>query len=267
MLTNIAVGILLSSLMGLGGYYKRALSKSGVLGAIIVGTCIFGFGGWVWGVLLVTFFVSSSALSFFRKSQKGAVEKRFDKGSRRDIGQALANGGVGAVIALLSATWPAPLWWAAFLGSMGTVNADTWATELGILSKATPRLITTGQAVPTGTSGGITLWGTAASLAGGLIIGLVGRLLSPSQSAVGGLMVIIAGVGGLMGALLDSLLGATLQAQYTCSTCGLDTEKSICCGQPTDHRAGFAWLNNDMVNFVSSIGGATVAVGIFVLFT
>ena len=258
MLENLTVGIILSSLMGFGGYYKQSLSESGVVGAIVVGTSIFGFGGWVWGVLLVTFFVSASALSTFKKGAKAAVAEQFDKGSRRDLGQALANGGLGALLAVLSAVWPAPLWWWAFLGAMGTVNADTWATELGVLSRQQPRLITTGKIVPAGTSGGLTMLGTLAALGGGSLIGLVAWLLTD-----GGLsLVVVAGIGGLAGALIDSLLGATVQTIYRCAVCGQETERVECCQQPTSLQRGWGWLRNDWVNFISSIGGAGVAIGL-----
>jgi len=258
--SNLALGIVLSVAMGVGGYYKRALSKSGLVGAMVVGTTIFGLGGWRWGALLITFFVSSSLLSAFKKGQKAAVAEKFDKGSRRDLGQTLANGGLGAALAVLSALWPHPLWWFAFLGALGTVNADTWATELGVLSKQQPRLITTGRPVPPGTSGGLTLNGTLASLAGGALIGAVAWALSGGTQPAG--LILIAGLGGLTGALVDSLLGATLQALYRCDRCGEETEKKICCAQPTQPSRGLPWLNNDWVNFISSGAGALVALGL-----
>ncbi len=111
MLVDLALGIVLSSLMGFGGYYKKALSKSGLVGAIIVGTAIFGFGGWLWGALLITFFVASSLLSSFKKARKTTFAEKFDKGSQRDLGQALANGGAGALIAILSLIWRSSTWW------------------------------------------------------------------------------------------------------------------------------------------------------------
>jgi uncharacterized protein (TIGR00297 family) len=256
-LLNLAVGVALSSLIGLGGYYKGALSASGAVGAIIVGTAIFGFGGWVWGAVLIIFFVSSSLLSSFRKGQKADVAEKFDKDSRRDLGQALANGGLGAGLAAASAIWPSPLWWFAFLGALGAVNADTWATELGVLSKQMPRLISSGAPVPAGTSGGVTWIGTLAALSGGLLIGLAAWVLGGINAGLG--IILAGGVGGLAGALFDSLLGATLQAIYRCRVCRQETEKRFCCGQLTRHSRGLVWLNNDLVNFISSIVGALAA--------
>ena len=273
MLLNFALGLALSALMGLGGYYKAALSKSGVVGAIIIGTTIFALGGWTWGALLIAFFVSSSFLSSFKKKDKAFVTKAFDKGSQRDLGQALANGGPGALMALLSVVWPAGWWWYAFLGAIGTVNADTWATELGILSRQTPRLLTNGKKVPAGTSGGVTVVGTLAALGGGLFIGLVAWglggvwLNGEALPAAGRPVVLIAGLGGLAGALFDSLLGATLQSMYRCDMCGQETERTACCAKPTRHLRGLPWLNNDWVNFSSAIMGALAALGVGWLLT
>lgn len=264
------LGFSLSILMGWGGYVKKALSKGGMIGAIIVGTAIFGLGGWLWGSLLIAFFISSSLLSFFKAANKEAVAAQFDKGSQRDFSQAMANGGVGAVITLLNTIWPGEGWWYAFLGAMGSVNADTWATELGILSEEQPRLITTGEIVPTGTSGGITILGTLAALAGGAFIGLVAWFLSiinqkltlKKRVSQPGRFITIAGLGGLAGALIDSWFGATEQAIYYCDICAKETEQKnhrVCGDTPTRALRGFYWFDNDAVNFISAIFGAFIA--------
>ncbi|MER3458690.1 MAG: DUF92 domain-containing protein, partial [Chloroflexota bacterium] len=86
-------GLAFSALLGGIGYWRGALSRSGVLGALIVGTLMYGFGGLSWAVLLVAFFASSSALSFYRQQDKISLTRKLAKGQRRDLGQALANGG------------------------------------------------------------------------------------------------------------------------------------------------------------------------------
>jgi uncharacterized protein (TIGR00297 family) len=167
MINQIVLALIFSGLIAALAYWRGSLAVSGALGALLVGTIIYGFGGWVWGVVLALFFVSSSLLSHYKEREKRAVAEKFDKGHRRDIGQVLANGGAGALVALLHGIFPSPLWLPLFLGTMATVTADTWATELGTLSKRPPRLITTGRVVPVGTSGGISLFGTAVSFVGG----------------------------------------------------------------------------------------------------
>ena len=269
MMGQLVLGLVLSALMGGLGYWRKALTVSGLIGAILVGTLIFGFGGWVWGLLLITFFVSSSWLSHYRQADKKDVAEKFAKGSRRDLGQALANGGLGAALAIVFARYPEPLLFAAFLGVMGTVNADTWATELGILSRVPPRMITTGEVVRPGTSGGVTWLGIWASVAGALLIGTMATALTQVASLLGGTgwslravsYPLVAVVGGVVGSLFDSLLGATVQGIYYCEHCARDTEgPDHYCGQTARLLRGWAWLNNDVVNLVaSSIGGLAAA--------
>ena len=224
LLARFGLGIVLSGLIAVAAYRRGSLSRSGVAGAMIVGTAIFGFGGWVWGTLLVTFFVLSSLLSHYNEAAKANLAEKFAKGHRRDLGQTLANGGAGALIAMAYWLHPHPALLAAFVGAMAAVNADTWATELGVLSRLPPRLVTTWQVVERGTSGGVSGLGTLAALVGALTIGLAALGFMTLDGLLGGAGYVPAGVGlrllpaallgGLSGSMFDSLLGATVQAIY-----------------------------------------------------
>lgn len=258
----LLIAFFISLLVAFLAYKRRSLSRSGAVSAILVGTLIFGFGGPVWGVLLGLFFISSSMLSHFKEAEKQAAAEKFDKGHQRDMGQVLANGGLGSLIAILSAFFPSPVWFPLYIGVMATVTADTWATELGTLSKRPPRLITNGRLVEVGTSGGVSLLGTLVSLTGGILIGLVAGLLSPELNILTGILT--GGLGGLLGSLFDSFLGATVQQIYYCDVCQKDTEKRIHkCGTQTRSLRGWSWLNNDRVNLLASILGALAAAGVW----
>jgi len=257
-------GFCLSLLIGLTGYRRGALSESGVIGALVTGTLIFGLGGWEWGILLIAFFVSSSLLSFYRSADKEALAEKFAKGHRRDLGQALANGGLAAALATASSLCAHKMWFIACVGALAAVNADTWATELGVLGRCPPRMITTGRQVEVGTSGGITRQGNVAALGGAFLIGAISgiSLLLLGEGWQSAAISLTAGtVGGMAGALTDSLLGATVQATYWCDTCHKETERTLHrCGQQTRLHRGWRWLNNDVVNFLASVAGALVAV-------
>lgn len=270
---QLAVGLLLSALVAWAGYRRDSLSRSGLWGAIVVGTLIFGLGGWPWGLLLIVFFISSSALSHYRVERKRAVADCFAKTGRRDLAQVLANGGLGALLAVGYALsgHSAPLLLFAFAGAMAAANADTWATELGVLSPTKPHLITNGEPVEPGTSGGITWLGGLASLVGAWLIGCLGLAFQMAQRWVGGLphnprlgwLPLVAALGGLAGSLIDSLLGATLQTTYYCPSCGKETERPIhSCGRQPIYVRGWHWLGNDWVNLLSSLAGALIAAGL-----
>jgi uncharacterized protein (TIGR00297 family) len=172
--------------------------------------------------------------------------------------QVLANGGLFAAAALLSLAAPWPGWPPLALGALATAAADTWATEVGTLASAPPRSILTLRPVAAGTSGGVTLQGTAAALAGAVGIGLLAALLGWDRGVSAA-----AAAGGFAGALADSLLGATVQARRWCDRCALATERSVHdCGGRTRPAGGLRWLDNDGVNVVSALVGALVALAL-----
>lgn len=237
------------------------LDRSGAWAAALLGTWVLGLGGWPWALLLLLFFGSSSLLSRAFKARKAGVEADFAKGGRRDWAQVAANGGVPALVLLLAVLgWiPAYSAWLAYAGALAAVNADTWATELGVLSPGLPRLITTGQPVARGSSGAISLLGSLASLLGGLLVGVVAVCFSAVELDWGAVVTI--GLAGLAGSFFDSLLGATVQAIYYCPSCDKATERHPLhsCGTGTTLQRGWPWLDNDWVNAISAALGAALA--------
>jgi len=263
---QLLLGFLLAALIGILAWRAKSLSSSGAWAAALTGGLIFGLGGWSWAILLLTFFISSSSLSKAFACRKIAVSEKFSKGSQRDWAQVLANGGLGASLAILHAISPEQPWiWVAFAGAMAAVNADTWATELGVLNPSPPRLITNGNVVERGASGAISPLGILAALGGSALIGIMAALFSIRMFPMGKnpLAVLAAAIiGGLAGTTFDSLLGATVQAIYYCPTCQKESERHPVhlCGTPTVPLRGWGWLNNDWVNFLASLAGALTAV-------
>ena len=264
-LPRIIAGFVLSFLIGGLAYRRRSLTRGGWLGAIISGTLTFGFGGWTWGLTLIAFFVTSSALSHFRQAHKQRLAgEKFEKGGQRDLLQALANGGAAGVLGLLYGFSAAAALLAAFAGIMATVTGDTWATELGVLSRHPPRLITTWRGVEPGTSGGITLLGTLAALAGALCIGLVMLIVAAAEHGTWLPWLLPAALlGGFAGSMTDSLIGATVQAIYRAPDAGETERRAGRDGTPNVLLRGWRWMNNDMVNFLSSLVGGAVALGVY----
>ena len=262
---SIALGLCLSSIIAWLAYRRQSLTPSGAFGAILTGSAIFGFGGLDWGLLLIAFFVSSSLLTRYKESAKAEAAEQFAKGGPRDVWQALANGGLAALVAVmygLTGSTHLPLLFA-FVGALAEANADTWATELGILSKQTPRMITTGKPVAPGTSGGVTRDGTLAALAGGAFIAALAavfRLIGGLTLGSAVMLLLVGSLAGWLGSLADSLLGATVQGIYFCDTCGKETERELHrCGTRTRLMRGWRAMNNDGVNFIGTLVGAVVA--------
>jgi uncharacterized protein (TIGR00297 family) len=263
---QLLLGFILAVLITYLAYRAHSLSRDGAFAAVFLGTLIFGLGGWQWAALLLTFFISSSALTRAFKNRKQGLDEKFSKGGQRDAGQVFGNGGVPAAFVVLHVIFPGQTWpWLGFAAALASVNADTWATELGVLNPAPPRLITDlGKRVEKGTSGGVSLWGTGAALLGAAAIGLLAALLFPAGSAPfgdRGLLFLLVTVSGLLASLFDSLLGATVQAMYLCPAHNKETEKHPLhtCGTPTVHVRGWKWLNNDGVNVACGAFGVLAA--------
>jgi uncharacterized protein (TIGR00297 family) len=259
---QIIYGFLLAVIIAYLAYRAHSLNKSGVFAATIVGTVIFGLGGWQWAVLLLIFFLTSSGLSRAFKNRKQELNEKFSKGHERDAGQVFGNGGLPTLFVFVHALYPDSIvGWVGFAAALAAVNADTWATELGVLNPSPPRMITDlKRRVEKGTSGGISFFGTFASLLGSALIAVPAALFTDQWS----LFPLIT-VSGLAGSLFDSLLGATVQAMYYCSTDKKETEKHPLhtCGTQTIQVRGWKWLSNDWVNFAcSAFGGLIALIGI-----
>ena len=245
---QILLGILLAAAVAALACRTRALTRSGALAAWGVGAVLFGVGGWAWAAALLTFFGTSTALSRWRRGAKERLG--YEKGGRRDAGQVLANGGVAALCALLPLIFPA--FGAShahllFLAALAAANADTWATEIGSALGGRPYDLRTGRPAAPGTSGAVSLPGTLAALAGAGLIGLFAGI-----GADWGVVT----AAGLAGSLLDSLLGATVQARWHDPTRPrLLTERP----QPGAPACGLRGINNDVVNALCTLGAVGLA--------
>jgi uncharacterized protein (TIGR00297 family) len=250
---RLIVGAVATGAVAICAYLARTLTKSGAFAAFLAGTIAIA-AGWSWGILLLALFISASAFSRYGEKRKAALLGGVvEKGGRRDATQVAANGSVFIAAAAGQLLSGDPRWMMLGIGALAASTADTWSTEIGTLRGGAPRLIVSGKRVPAGTSGGVTGAGLAGAL-GGAIFAAAGAALvrwPVSFAAVIG--------GGLAGAVGDSVLGATLQSKRWCERCGSSTERLIHdCGTATKHFAGWEWLDNDGVNFISTVIGGLV---------
>lgn len=244
-----AVGVSLSLGVAFAAYDARALTRGGALSAWIVGSVVFGTGHGAGAAALLTFFGTSTALSRWRRRSK--EDLGWEKTGRRDAGQVWANGGAATLCALLPLLTPAVSHdgaWVLFLAALAAANADTWATEIGAAVGGEPRLVTTGRRVPRGASGGVSAPGLAAALAGAGLIGLFALADGPRAA-------LAVTVAGFVGALFDSLLGATVQAQWR-DGAGRLTERPQAGQGPV---RGWRRLGNDWVNVLCTLAAVGTA--------
>lgn len=227
--------------------------------------------------LLLLFFLSSTVLTHYREQDKHRIEKDIhEKKGARDSFQVLANGGPALLMGTLSwlaSTASAHLQAALLLAAAGALaasNADTWASELGVLSRRQPVYILSRRPVQTGLSGGVTRTGTLAALAGGCFIALAYGVLNLTDFLTGdplhilkslGLKILLITGAGFLGSVIDSVLGETLQALYQHHSHHHLTEQPHEDGRPNRLKRGWPWLNNDWVNLLSSLLSAALLCG------
>lgn len=255
MIERALIGCVLAGAVAWWARTAGSLTTNGAVMATVVGGITVA-AGWSWGVLLMVFFFSSSALSRWRASVK---ERRtggiVQKGGARDAVQVLANGGVFAAAALGHLNAPSDLWLAIAGGALAAAAADTWATEIGTAVGGTPRSIRTFAPVLAGESGGITLEGSLSSIAGAAVLAATGLSMGWPRSVVYSMF-----FGGVAGSLADSVLGATLQERRRCVRCGAGTERLMhTCGGETRVVGGVPGFGNDLVNLASVAFGGAVA--------
>jgi uncharacterized protein (TIGR00297 family) len=254
----ILIVIVISFIISAISLKVKFLTFGGCIAQFVLAVLILGLGGIKWTVPIVTFFFLSSILSKIRSRKNKDVEKYFEKPGRRDQWQVIANGGIGGVLVVINYFFYSELLYLIYVSSLAAVCADTWATEIGTLKKARTFNILNFEPVEQGVSGGISAIGTMGSVLGAFIIPV------SSVSFISGnyfYSVLMVAISGILGSLTDSLLGASIQAQYLCIICGKITEHKIHCDKTATINKGFRWINNDVVNFISACAG-----GIFIVF-
>lgn len=265
-MVNIVIGFIFSFVIAFAGYKKESLSLNGGVSAVILGTALYYFGGLFFSVILVAFFISSSILTKYKKGLKKTLEDINEKGGKRDYVQVIANSLLGFIFALLFFISKNHVFILAYATAFASSNADTWASELGVLSKSDPISIISFKKIERGMSGGVSFLGTIASALGAGFIGViftVGYILIYGINSSWIKLFILCSLCGFIGSLVDSLIGSTVQAKYKCIVCDKYTEKKIHHGKATTHIEGIMFINNDVVNFTSGFIASITAIALY----
>lgn len=222
------------------------------------------------GGVLLAFYFSGSKLTKLKEKVKKSLDENYKPGGRRDASQVLASSFIGTVLALvwlvreleqqssviIGEDRMTRFLLATYLGNYACCTADTWASELGVLSKSDPILITTLKRVPAGTNGGITLLGIIASISGGGFIGMIYYLFTYFTSHPQAVWIPFSMLMGLFGSLVDSFLGATIQTTYynqeLRQICAVSSQKAH------RHISGRNICSNEAVNFLSALTTAII---------
>jgi len=255
-IVQFLAGLTIAGLVSLASVRFRLLTRGGGLAAMAVGTMVFGLGGIPWSLPLLAFFVLSSLVSRipWRSRTGGWLDEFYQKGSRRDAWQVIANGGVAMVIVALAYLDLISHGYLLFGATLAAAAGDTWGTEVGGRVGGRTMSIATLKQVPPGTSGGISCAGTLACLIGS---GTVGLAAHPWYTSSLDLLVVVGC--GCIGTVVDSIVGSTLQRRDRCSVCGMVGERTEHCGVPTHYDRGLRYVDNDIVNLIATLSAALAA--------
>ncbi|MBY6035498.1 DUF92 domain-containing protein [Fictibacillus nanhaiensis] len=241
---------------------NKMLTPDGGIAAFFTGLFIFLSFQWQGLVILGLFFLTSSLLTKWKKNVKrdpDAVNSEYVKG--RNARQVFANGGTASLAAAGQLIHPDPVWFIMYAAAFATATADTWASEIGVLSKRRPFHLKEWRKVERGLSGAVSTLGTFAAILGASVIGLSYQLLYEPVALTIIITIITA---GFLGNFADTLIGAWLEQKFYCSICKRETEEIVHCHSKTVKIFGYSWATNNFVNFSATIVGALIAGGTYI---
>ena len=277
-----------------GSIKTKTLTVGGAFAAFLVGTLI-SLCGYEYFIILASFFFSSSkATNIHKQIKTKLLGKTYLKDKQRNAFQVFSKSLFPSLICLIiyknygkgmnlfnsenNAKSKYKLFLdGLFIGFFESANADTWASELGISSTNLPILILNGfKSVPKGINGAISVYGTLCSIQGGLFISLVVVICNIFRYGIFILMkfnnnefviitkiLIIGGIIGFIGSLIDSLLGQTFQLSIynESKKCVIEKENEKEAKANGDELKyyGRDILNNSGVNLVTGIITALIS--------
>ncbi|GAB4531351.1 MAG: TIGR00297 family protein [Pleurocapsa sp.] len=213
---------------------KKLLTPAGYLHAWILGVLVWGTLGWQGYTVVMFYFIVGSAVTFIGMAQKEAEGIAEERSGMRGPGNVWGSALMGTICALgtLFVDYPfKELLILGYVASFCTKLSDTTASEVGKAYGKRTFLITSLQPVPRGTEGAVSLEGTVA----GAIASVVIAVLAWGIGMISGIGVIFCAIAAFIATTIESLIGATLESQFT-------------------------WLTNDIVNFINTFIGAIAAI-------
>jgi len=221
---------------------RKSLTVSGAVSAVLLGNGVIFLSGLSALIPLLIFFGGSHLISRWPMGKKSMSD--FKSGKPRDAIQVFSNGGVYLACSLMDYLTGDSTFQNAMLASMAIATADTWSSEVGCRIQGKTYTFPTFKRTHPGISGGISLAGTLAGMAGAIIIGLYGWIQFSDLPLL--FTLTATGVGGMF---LDSLIGHYFQIKY------LDLSTGTWKDHSTRYHAtkGFRLITNDAANFWSNL--------------
>lgn len=228
-------------------FLSHAIDYSGSLLAMGIVFVFRYYGGRIGIAYLLGTYFTVFFIAIVRKHVFAAgLEK---KSSGRSFIQILANGGLGTLCMILFGLTNEIWLFGLSITAIGGCFIDSISSDIGCMAKQKPYDFLKHTEVENGISGGMTILGTASSAVFSMIIAMfvcLGAKINIWPALL---------IGGLtfMQTLIDTVMGSLLQVKYRCPICAVNTEKHEHCGVTTVYCSGVKWIDNNVVNFLSSL--------------
>lgn len=219
-------GAAFAAVFAVAAFALRLVTISGAMAGFVIATLLYTFGGWQAAALLFAFFAIGSGATRFAYAKKQAMGLAERRKGARVAEQAVANAGAAVFFAFIGQP-------VGVTASLAAAAADTVATEIGPLLKGKVYLLATGRPARPGTSGGVSIAGTLAGIVAATVVTAIALQLGGLRGGEGRAVL----VGAASGSVIDSLLGGSLEKD--------------------------GWLNNEGVNFLGTLAGGMIALGLF----
>ena len=246
-------------------YAARSLTAAGAAEAFFMGNIILWSMRFSGFFLFFLFFISCTIVGKISKSIRSSSSGREvaeKKGHRRDFMQVLANGLMATVAAMLWSVSPETKALVMFGAVIAEATSDTFAGEIGRLSRKQPISILNFRPVPVGLSGGVTVLGLVAALISSAAIAFFWYRWFDMVTIPGAVLV---GTIGFAGCILDSVLGAGVQGIYYDPELRQFSEDKEKDGRQLELSRGLSWVDNDIVNLISNVFAGVFALGMSAL--
>ncbi len=237
-LVRLLLGTALCTALAYGARRKGALNSSGAIVAWLLGISIVGLVGLSWLIIILVFFVVGAISTKYKYGMKEEIGVAQDRLGARSWRNVMANGITPLAFVISEFIYPGAIFLVGYLGAVSAALADTVSSEVGLTSARDPRLVTSFKKVKPGTHGGISLLGTGVSLLGCLLLGVVAwyMRMEPVNWELIPIMVFCV-VGGMLGSLADSILGALFERKQK--------------------------MSNSQVNLVATLVGGIAAIAVY----
>ena len=259
---NIIITLIASIASSIIFVNLKLVKKSAAPFLMILFFCVIYFGETnIYLSLICTYVPLFIVDKIFDKRIKNVTTSINQKTGARDFAQVFVNCFPVVCSIVLWGLFKSDIFVVVLFASLCETVSDSMSSDIGVMSKSQPISIISFKPIQTGMSGGVSTLGTLSGIFTSLFCGLLYLIFWKGDFLHFGIIVL----SGYLGVLLDSVLGATIQAKYFCEICKKHTEKVIHCQQKTQHIGGIRIVNNCAVNFICNVFSCSIATLAFLL--